>query len=142
MKLKTSISILGFIKYFLPSSALQALVPPNPCLFLHLSRILNFFNVSFSSSINRLTALSTYQKFVKIGSAQNLFSGFVFQSCVVDTNTAPEYNWQKFLLWTHYLKILFTYQINGKLKAKTIINFDHTPIFPSADKWPFPRGFY
>ena len=92
MKLKTSISILGFIKYFLTSSALQALVPPNPCLFLHLSRILNFFNVSFSSSINRLTALSTYQKFVKIGSAQNLFSGFVFQSCVVDTNTAPEYN--------------------------------------------------
>ena len=92
MKLKTSISILGFIKYFLTSSALQALVPQNPCLFLHLSRILNFFNVSFSSSINRLTALSTYQKFVKIGSAQNLFSGFVFQSCVVDTNTAPEYN--------------------------------------------------
>ena len=36
-----------------------------------------FFNVSFSSSLNRLHALSRYQKFVQIGHAQNLRSGFI-----------------------------------------------------------------
>ena len=64
---KTSISILGFTKYFLTSSALQTSVPPNLCLLLCLSRILNIFNVSFSSSLIRLNALSPYQKFVQIG---------------------------------------------------------------------------
>ena len=62
--MKTSILILGFTECFLTSSALQTLVPPNLCLLLRLSRILNFFNVSFSSSLNRLNALSPYQKFV------------------------------------------------------------------------------
>ena len=75
--LKTSISILGFTKYFLTPLALQTLVPPNLCLLLRLSRILNIFNVSFSSSLNRLNALSPYQKFAQIGNAQNLGFGFI-----------------------------------------------------------------
>ena len=74
---KTSISILGFTKYFLTSSALQTSVPPNLCLLLCLSRILNIFNVSFSISLNRLNTLSPYQNFVQIDNAPNLGSGFV-----------------------------------------------------------------
>ena len=78
MKLKTSTSILGFKKCFLTYSALQTLVPPNLCLLLHLSRILSIFHVSFSSSLNNgLSTLSPYQKFVQIGNAQNLGSGFI-----------------------------------------------------------------
>ena len=92
MKLKTSTSILGFKNYFLTSSALQTLVPPNLCLLLCLSRILNIFNVSFSSSLNRLNTLSPYKKFAQIGNAQNLGSGFIWQSCVVEINTAPQHN--------------------------------------------------
>ena len=64
MKLQTSTSILGFENYFLTYAGLQALVPPNLCLLLRLSRILNIFNVLFSSSLNRLNTLSPYQKFV------------------------------------------------------------------------------
>ena len=56
-KLKTSTLILIFKNYFLTSSALKTLVPPNLCLLLHLSQILNIFNVSFSSSLNRLNTL-------------------------------------------------------------------------------------
>ena len=52
--LKTSITILESTKYFLVSSALQTLVPPNLYLLLSLSRILNMFNASFCSSLNRL----------------------------------------------------------------------------------------
>ena len=70
-------AMYGFTNYFLTSSALQTLVPPNLCLLLHLSRIPNIFNVLFSSSLNRLNALSPYQKFVQIGNAQNLGSGFI-----------------------------------------------------------------
>ena len=77
MYLKTSISVLGFTKYFLTSSALQTLVPPNLCLLLRLSRILNIFNVSFSSSLKRSNALSPYRKFIQIENAQNLGSGFI-----------------------------------------------------------------
>ena len=77
MQLKISTSLLGFKNYFLTNSALQTLVPPNLCLLLRLSQILNIFNVSFSSSLNRLNALSPYQKFVQIGNVQNLGSGFI-----------------------------------------------------------------
>ena len=77
MYLKTSISILGFTKYFLTCSALKTSVPPNQCLLLRISRLLNIFNVSFSSSQNRKNALSSYQKFVQISNAQNLGSGFI-----------------------------------------------------------------
>ena len=77
MKLKTSTSILGFKNYFLTYSALQTLVPPNLCLHLRLSQILSIFNVSFSSSLNRLNTLSPYRKFVQIGNAQNLGSGCI-----------------------------------------------------------------
>ena len=77
MYLKTSILILGFTKYFLTSSALQILVPPNLCLFLRLPRVLNIFDISFSSSLNKLNALRPYQKFVQINNAQNLGSGFI-----------------------------------------------------------------
>ena len=73
----TSISVLGLIKYFLTSSALQTLVAPNLCLLLRLSRIVRIFNVSFSSNLIRLNALSPYQKSVQIGNAQNLGSGFI-----------------------------------------------------------------
>ena len=69
MLLKTSISILGFKNYFPTSSALQSLIPPNLCLLLCLSRILNTFKVLFSSSLNRLNTLSPYQKFLQIGNA-------------------------------------------------------------------------
>ena len=88
MQLKISTSILGFKNYFLTYSALQTLVPPNLCLLLRLSQILNIFNVSFSSSLNRLSTFSPYQKFVQIGNAQNLGSGFIQQSCAVKINTA------------------------------------------------------
>ena len=37
----------------------------------------NSSNVSFSSTLNRLNAISHYQKFVHIGSAQNLSSSFI-----------------------------------------------------------------
>ena len=73
-------------------SALQTLFPPNLCLLLHLSRILNIFNVPFSSGLNRLNALSPYQKFVQIGNAQNLGPGFIKQSSLVEINTAPQHN--------------------------------------------------
>ena len=36
-----------------------------------------YFDVSFSSSLNRLNALSPYQKVVQIDNAQNLGSGFI-----------------------------------------------------------------
>ena len=55
--------------------------------------ILNIFNVSFYSSLNRLNAVSPYQKCVQTGDAQNLGSGFIQQSCVVEINTAPQHNW-------------------------------------------------
>ena len=77
MQLKTSISILVFKNYFLISPVLQTLVPPNLCLLLCLSRILIIFKVLFSSSLNRLNALSPYQKFVQIGNVQNPGSGFI-----------------------------------------------------------------
>ena len=77
MLLKISISILGFTKYFLTSSASQTLVPPNLCRFLRLSQILNILNVSFSNSLNRINALSHYQTYVQINNAQNLGSGFI-----------------------------------------------------------------
>ena len=63
--------------YFLTYSALQSLDPPNICLLLRLSEILNIFNVSFSSSLNRLNTISPHQKFVQIDNAQNLGSGFI-----------------------------------------------------------------
>ena len=75
--MKTFISILGFKKFFLTSSALQTLVPPDLCLLLRLSQIVNIFNVSFSISLNSLKALSPYQKFVQIGNVQNLSSVFI-----------------------------------------------------------------
>ena len=92
-QLKTSISVLGFTKYFLTSSALETLGPPNLCLLLRLSRKLDIFNISFSSSIIRLSALSPYQKNVQIGNGQNLGSRFIQQSCdcVVEINTAPQH---------------------------------------------------
>ena len=93
MKLKTWTSILGLKNYFLTYSALQTLVLPNLCLLLRLSQILNIFNVSFSSGLNRLNTFSPYQKFVQIGNAQNLGSGFIWQSCLVEINTAPQHNW-------------------------------------------------
>ena len=85
-------SLLGFKNYFLTYSALQILVPPNLCLILRLSQIPNIFNVSFSSSLNRLNILSSYQKFVQFGNAQNLGSAFIQQSCVVEIKTAPQHN--------------------------------------------------
>ena len=69
IQLKISTSILGFKNSFLTYSALQTLVPPNLCLLLRLSQILNIFNVSFSISLNRLSTLRPYQKFVQIGNA-------------------------------------------------------------------------
>ena len=65
--MKTSTSILGYKNYFLTYSALQTLVPPNLCLHLRLSQILNIFNVSLSSSLNRLNTLSPYQIFAQSG---------------------------------------------------------------------------
>ena len=88
IQLKTSISILGFEKYFLDLK-LCKLQFHQICLLLRLSRTLNIFNVSFSSSLNRLNALSPHQKFIQIGNAQNLGSGFIQQCCVVEINTAP-----------------------------------------------------
>ena len=69
--------ILGFKNHFFTYSPLQTLVPSNLCLLLRLSQILNIFNISFSSSLNRLNTLSPYQKFVLAGNAQNLGSGFI-----------------------------------------------------------------
>ena len=89
----------GFTKYFITSSALETLVPSNLCLLLRLSRILDISSVSFSSSLNILNVLSPYQKFVQISNAQNLGWGFIYQSCVVETNIAPQHRWWQFLLW-------------------------------------------
>ena len=57
MQLKISTSILAFRNYFLTCSALQTLIPPNLCLLLRLSQILNIFNVFFSTSRNRLNTV-------------------------------------------------------------------------------------
>ena len=84
--------MLGFKIYFLTCTVLQTLVPPNLCLLLCLSQIQNIFNVSFSTSLNRLNTLSPYQIFVQIGNAQNLGSGFIQQSYIVEINTAPQHN--------------------------------------------------
>ena len=51
MWLKILTSLLGFKNYFLTFSALETLTPPNLCLPLHLSQILNVPNVSFSSGL-------------------------------------------------------------------------------------------
>ena len=50
--------------YFLTSSALRTLVPPNLYLLLRLSRLLNISNVSYSNSLNKLNGLNPYQKIV------------------------------------------------------------------------------
>ena len=50
------LSILGFTKYCLTSSALQTLVPPNLYLLLRLSYLINIANVWYSNSLNRLNA--------------------------------------------------------------------------------------
>ena len=90
---------LGFTKYFITSSALETLVQSNLCLLLRLSWILDISSVSFSSSLNILNVLSPYQKFVQICNAQNLGWGFIYQSCVVEINIAPQHRWWQFLLW-------------------------------------------
>ena len=59
---KPKLSILGFTKYFLTSSALQVLVPPNLYLLLRLCYLLSISNVSYSNSLNRSNSLSFYQK--------------------------------------------------------------------------------
>ena len=69
MQLKILASLLGFKNYFLTSSALQTLFPPNLCLLVCPSQILNIFNVSFSSSLNRLNTLSLYQIFAQNSNA-------------------------------------------------------------------------
>ena len=70
------LSILGFTKYFLTSSALQVLVPPNLYLLLRLCYLLNISNVSYSNSLNRSNGLSLYQKIEPMDNvwAQALFS--------------------------------------------------------------------
>ena len=75
-EIQTTLSILKFAKYLLTSSSLQTLVPPNFYLLLRLSCLLNFSNVSYSNSLNRLNGLSPYQKFVLMDNAwvQVLFS--------------------------------------------------------------------
>ena len=91
MNLKNWTSILGFKNHFLTYSALQTLVTPSLSLLFGLSQILNIFNDSFSSiSLNRLNTLSPYQKFVQIGN--DLGSGFILQTCVVEINTATQHN--------------------------------------------------
>ena len=90
---------LRFTKYFLTSSALHTLLLSNLCLLLRLSRMLDISSVSFSSSLNILNVLSPYQKFVQIGNTQNLGWGFIYQSCVVEINTAPRHRWWQLLLW-------------------------------------------
>ena len=72
-----SFSVLGFTKYFLTSSGFKTLVPPNLCLLLRLFCLLNIHNASFSGSLNRLSALSSYQKFVPIDNVFNLSSAFI-----------------------------------------------------------------
>ena len=68
--------ILEFIRYFLTSSTLQTLVPPDLYLLLRLSRLLNISNVLHSNSLNRLNALSPDQKFLPLDNVwvQDLFS--------------------------------------------------------------------
>ena len=53
-------------KHFPTSSALQTSIPPDSCLLLRLSQILNIFNVSYSSSLNRLNTISLYQNLEKL----------------------------------------------------------------------------
>ena len=142
MQLKISTSILGFKNYFLTYLALQTLVPPNSYLLLRLSPILNIFNVSFSSSLNRLNTLSPYQKFVQIGNAQNLGSGCIQQSCVVEINTdhsitdkSSSFESRCYLIFEVHntlITILLKQQMNETFKVKTIINFDHTPFLSSV----------
>ena len=50
--------------------------PPNWCLHLLRSSILNISIVSFSSNLNILNALSACHKLEPIGNAQNLSLGF------------------------------------------------------------------
>ena len=68
---------LKIYKIFFTSSPLKTLVSPYLRLILQLSCILNFSNVSFSSSLNRLNDLSPYQKFVHIDNVQYRGWGFI-----------------------------------------------------------------
>ena len=70
-------SILGFIKYFLTSSALQAFVPRNLCLLLLYPPIINIPIVSFSRSLNRVNVLNACHKLELTGNAQNLSPAFI-----------------------------------------------------------------
>ena len=69
MWLKISTSLLRFKNYCLTYSTFQTFVPPDLCLLLCPSQILNIFNVSFSRSLNRLNTLSPYQIFAQISNA-------------------------------------------------------------------------
>ena len=102
-----------FTNYFLTCSALQNLAPPNFCLLLRHSGMLNISYVLFFSNLNRLNALNRYQKFVPIDNAQNpsLFS-FIYQSCVIKINAVtaslikvPPLKWVCF----YYLRFITCY---------------------------------
>ena len=87
---KTLFSILRFKKDFLTFSALQALVPPKQCFFLRLCCIVNISNVSLYSSLKNLNTLNSNKKSIHISNAQNLITGFILQSGVVEINTASQ----------------------------------------------------
>ena len=52
-------------------------IPPNLRLLFLCSPILNISIVSFSSSLNRLNALSAFRQLEPIGNAQKLTSGLI-----------------------------------------------------------------
>ena len=94
MQLKLQASLLGFKNYFLIYSALQTLVPPNLCLLLRPSQVVNIFNVSFSfqcffikyfhkSAMHRTWALALFSKAVIHHSITDKSSSFESRCCLI-----------------------------------------------------------
>ena len=65
---------------------MQTLVPPNLYMLLRFSRLLNISDVSYSNSLNRLNALSPYQKLVPIDNAW--VQALLVKLCSSDNTTA------------------------------------------------------
>ena len=109
-----------------------------------ISCLLKIFNASFSSSLNRLSALSLYPKFVPIDNSSE-FNFYLAKLCNRDEHcsTASLIKVPPLKVGVHLIlevhNTLFkdpTYvaKMNGKLNVKPINNFDHAPLLSSIDQ--------
>ena len=142
MQLKILTSILGFKNYLLPTQLGKLQFHQiYVCMLLPLSQVLNIFSLLFSSSLNRLNALSPIRNLYKLAMCKTLvlvLFGIAVQQrqTLHHSITVPPLKVSGYLILdiAHYLQILLKYQMNGKLNVKTINNFDHIALLSSVDK--------